>query len=263
MSAAISVICTFFNAQDTLPATLDSLCAQTAKDAEFILVDDCSTDGSILIAERFCTEDRRFVLHQNPIRGRGHALNLAVANASADYIAVLDADDVAHPNWIESALEAMEQNPEFAVVGFNRLYIGEGEHPRWQGDNRLADCPPTDVSARLGRENAISHSGVVMRKRNMLETGGYAAERNDHFDYDLWIRLIRSGNQVGRTDLIRVAKRYHPGQKFAGRRGYFLGSLLLQIHAIRSADSGYYNLVWLAARTARKAARAFRRGFMR
>jgi glycosyltransferase involved in cell wall biosynthesis len=258
MSASVSVICTFFNAEDTLSATLESLRRQTAEEAEFVLVDDCSTDRSATIAEAFAAEDRRFVVHRNPVRGRGRALNHAVAKASAEYVAVLDADDVAHPSWIESAHRAMEQNADFAVIGFNRLYIGAGEQPAWPADPGVADAAPTNVSKRVARENPIPHSGAMIRRRWLLALGGYAAERGSHFDYDLWIRIVGAGGQIGKTELVRVAKRYHAGQKFAAKKGYFFGSLLLQVQAIRAVGD-YRGLRWPAVRIAKRLVRWLRR----
>jgi glycosyltransferase involved in cell wall biosynthesis len=258
MSTAISVVCTFFNAEETLGATLESLRQQTAEEVEFVLVDDCSTDRSSAIAEAFEIRDRRFVLHRNPARGRGQALNHAVAKATASYVAVLDADDVAHPSWIESARRAMEKNTEFAVIGFNRLYIGAGEQPTWPEDSGAADAAPVNVSKRVARENPISHSGAVIRRRWLLDLGGYAAERAGHFDYDLWIRIVKAGGQIGRTELIRVAKRYHAGQKFAATKGYFLGSVLLQLQAIRVVGD-YRDLRQPAVRIAKRLVRGLRR----
>jgi glycosyltransferase involved in cell wall biosynthesis len=256
MSVAVSVICTFFNAEDTLEATLESLRRQIAEAAEFVMIDDSSTDRSASIAEAFCAEDRRFVLHTNPVRGRGHALNYGVAKASGKYVAVLDADDVAHPGWLESAYRAMEQHPDYAVIGFDRLFIGAGERPSWSADP--GDAEPINVSKRVARENPISHSGAVIRRRWLLELGGYAAERRGHFDYDLWIRSVGAGGQIGKTGLVRVAKRYHAGQKFAAKKGYFFGSLLLQVQAIKTIGD-YRSLHWPAIRIGKRLVRRLRR----
>jgi glycosyltransferase involved in cell wall biosynthesis len=258
MSVPVSVICTFFNAEDTLEETLESLRRQIAEAAEFVMIDDSSTDRSASIAEAFCAEDRRFILHTNPVRGRGHALNYGVAKASGKYVAVLDADDVAHPGWLKSAYRAMEEYPDFAVIGFDRLFIGAGERPLWSADPGVANAAPTNVSKRVARENPVPHSGAVIRKRWLLALGGYAAERGSHFDYDLWIRIVGAGGQIGKTELVRIAKRYHAGQKFAARNGYFFGSLLLQVQAIR-AIGDYRDLPWPAVRIAKRLARWLRR----
>ena len=118
MRPAISVICTFLNAEDTIRETLESLVVQSMAEAYFVLVDDGSTDLSATIAEHFTMRDTRFVLQRNPSPGRVRALNLAVAATEFEYLAVLDADDVAHPDWLADAVAAMRANPEFAVIGF-------------------------------------------------------------------------------------------------------------------------------------------------
>src|SRR5262245_38420364 len=94
---SVSLICTFFNAEDTLEATLRSLQGQIAAEVQFILIDDGSVDRCVAIAEEICIGDTRFVLHKNPIHGRGRALNFAIEKVSSEYVAILDADDVAHP----------------------------------------------------------------------------------------------------------------------------------------------------------------------
>ena len=78
---AVSVICTFLDAAETLEATLDSLARQTTRDVRFILVDDGSSDASAAIAERFVAESDSFALYRNPRPGRGRALNLGVAKS--------------------------------------------------------------------------------------------------------------------------------------------------------------------------------------
>lgn len=96
----ISVIVPFWNAEQWLGRCLDSLLIQ--KDAEFILVDDDSTDGSLDIAYEYCNRDQRFTLLRNHnLRGVSGARNEGLDYASGDYITFLDADDVMLPNAIK------------------------------------------------------------------------------------------------------------------------------------------------------------------
>lgn len=106
--ASIDLLCTFFNAAATLEPTLASLSSQTLADARFILVDDGSTDDSAAIARAFCDKDGRFALFTNADRGRGKALNFALSQGSAPLVAILDADDLAHPTWLETACAVMD-----------------------------------------------------------------------------------------------------------------------------------------------------------
>jgi glycosyltransferase involved in cell wall biosynthesis len=260
MPSSVSVICTFLNAEDTLEATLRSLEDQTAADAQFILVDDGSVDRSVAIAEAFCRRDPRFVLYKNPVRGRGHALNFAVAKASSEHVAILDADDLAYRTWLDDALMLMRERPEFAAIGFERLSIRADEQPQWEmAAPTVTETAPKNVTRGLARANLLPHSGAIIRQSRLAEVGGYDARRQSLFDYDLWIRLAVAGHQLGRSELIRIAKRYHRGQKFAHSKRYALASLKVQYRAILGIDRDYRNFVWLAWRAIREFARYLRR----
>lgn len=260
MTPSISVICTFFNAEDTLEATLRSLQDQTAADARFILVDDGSADHSGAIAEAFCRSDPRFVFYKNPVHGRGHALNFAVAKAGSEYVAILDADDLAYPTWLDDALRLMRECPEFAVIGFERLSIRGDVQPQWEAAARpVAEPAPQDVTRGLARANLLPHSGAVIRTSRLVAVGCYDACRQSLFDYDLWIRLAVAGDQLGRSRLVRIAKRYHEGQKFAHSKRYVLTSLKVQCRAILGIDRDYRNFLWLAWRAFREFARYLKR----
>lgn len=230
--ASIDLLCTFFNAAATLEPTLASLSSQTLADARFILVDDGSTDDSAAIAQVFCDQDSRFALFTNADRGRGKALNFALAQGCAPLVAILDADDLAHPTWLETACAAMDDRPDMAAISFERLMIGPGETADWTLIQPQATVL-TDVTHRLGRKNQLSHSGSCIRRDAMQAVGNYALNRRSHFDYDLWVRLGAAGFRLARCAPVRIAKRYHFGQKFAWSPGYFLSTFEVQRRAIR------------------------------
>lgn len=248
MPPAVSVICTFLNAEDTLAATLGSLRLQTTAEARVILVDDGSTDGSAAIAEQFEAGDSRFVLHRNPSPGRVRALRLALAAAESEYVAVLDADDIAHPAWLSDALTIMRAKPEFAVIGFERLFIRGLEEPEWAAKQPSARV--RNVTRRLARGNLIGHSGAVIHRPRLLAVGGYDARLVILEDYDLWIRLAEAGHSLGISELVRIAKRYHEGQKFARSRGFSFAAWKAQLRAVMVIDRNYRNFLRLGLRVA-------------
>jgi glycosyltransferase involved in cell wall biosynthesis len=259
MPSAVSVICTFLNAEDTLEFTLESLRGQTSGEAEFTLVDDGSTDRSPVIAESFCARDPRFALHRNPDPGRGRALNLGVASTAAEFVAILDADDLAHPAWLADGIAALRHRLEFAVIGFERLYIRDLEQPQWPAEPGPATAPIEDVTLRLAHANVLGHSGVILRKAALAEVGGYDAGRSSLLDYDLWIRLAESGARLGISNEVRIAKRYHEGQKFAHMKGYSVAAWKEQLRAVRAIDPDYRNYLRLGLRVVRDATRGPRR----
>jgi glycosyltransferase involved in cell wall biosynthesis len=252
------IICTFFNAAGTLPRTLSALTVQTETRIRIVLVDDGSTDESVALAETAALADPRIVLLRNPVKGRGQALNYGVAHSDAPLIAIMDADDVAHPRWIEDAVSIMATHSRHAAMGCARTYIYGQGNPQWPAESG-ATSPPRDVTATLGRGNPLCHSGSVIRREALVAVGGYDAARADNFDYDLWVRLMLAGRTLAVNDQVRLAKRYHGGQKFAVASGYVRSSLKVQVRAIRRKGGNPIDWLWVLARFVRETVRQRRR----
>ncbi len=111
----VSVIVPLYNVEAYLPACLDSLCAQTHRDFEVILVDDGSTDGSGAICERYAAADGRFkVVHQQNA-GVAAARNAGLDQVRGAYISFVDSDDEVSPRFLETLLGA---DADIAQCGF-------------------------------------------------------------------------------------------------------------------------------------------------
>lgn len=262
MTHSVSVICTFLNAEQTLAPTLDSLRAQTDQNARFLLVDDGSSDGGPAIARRFCDTDPRFVLLKNPDAGRSRALNLGLRNADSPFVAILDADDVAHPEWLSDGAETLRQLTRFAVLGFERQIIRDLQPVEWGVSAASEGVAVDDVTRRLAHGNVIGHSGAILRRESLVHVGAYDEGRPYLVDYDLWIRLAERGHRIARSSRVRVAKRYHQDQKFGHRRGMRAAALRMQLRAVMAIDrspQSFLSLGWNAAREfSRRPRRALR-----
>lgn len=93
MQVKISIIIPIYNAEDSLPKTLDSVLSQDLTEIEVLCVDDGSTDGTRAMLERYGEKDSRIkVLHQKN-QNAAIARNNAMAKASGEFIAFMDADD--------------------------------------------------------------------------------------------------------------------------------------------------------------------------
>lgn len=254
------ILCTFLDAEDTLPRTLDSLARQTEAAIRVWLVDDGSRDASARIAADRASADPRFTAVTSPVHGRGHALNHGASLGSAPFLAIMDADDLAHPRWIEDALAAMGRQEGIAAMGFGRQYLYGPAEPTWPTDahetSRLED-----VTARLGRTNPVCHSGSVIRRGAFQSVGGYDDGRTSNFDYDLWVRLAMARYRLANNSLVRVGKRYHAGQKFSHRPGFYRSSLEVQARAIRQVSRNPADWIPYLSRAVLFAFRSRRRAF--
>jgi teichuronic acid biosynthesis glycosyltransferase TuaG len=211
---AVSVICTARNAAPTIEATIRSIVAQELQNWEMLVVDDGSTDDTASIVNRLAESNPRIRLIATSGVGRGRALNLALAEARADLVANIDADDESHPYRLRCQLEAMKQNPQFAIMATEWFRVYDAASPVWPEIDAGASFAVEDITRSLAVSNPICHSSAMMRKVAIIGLGGYDEARRFVFDYDLWARSAAAGLRLGRIQLPLVAKRIHPGQHF-------------------------------------------------
>ena len=104
MGAQVSVIIPAFNAEETLGRCLDSVLGQNVE-LEVIIVDDCSTDGTATLCERYAERDRRVRLLRNSENiGQGLSRNRGIETARGTFLAFVDADDYLAPHMYEDLL---------------------------------------------------------------------------------------------------------------------------------------------------------------
>ena len=106
----VSIITPLFNAERYVSETIKSVLNQSYQNWEMIIVDDCSSDQSVSIVEKFLVNDKRIRILKNDINlGPGGSRNKAINAASGDIIAFLDSDDIWHPEKLSKHLEFMEK----------------------------------------------------------------------------------------------------------------------------------------------------------
>jgi glycosyltransferase involved in cell wall biosynthesis len=171
-TARVSVLMTVYNASPYLREALDSLMAQTFGDWELIAVENGSTDESPQILRSYV--DPRIKIFTLPKNiGRTPGLLYGAARASGEFIAVLDADDVALPERLARQVRALDENPALGMVGAWTELIDEDSRPfgmlRPSGDHAaLVD--------QLGWTNPFVHSATTFRRAIMEQVGGYPAD---------------------------------------------------------------------------------------
>ncbi len=207
MSCRVSVIMPIYNAERFLHEALDSVLSQTFKDFECILVNDASTDGSVRIIQAF--HDPRIVLLEND-RNRGvtYSLNRALEIAQGKYIVRMDADDIMHTNRIAKQLEAMESDPEIAVLSAKIRFINaDGEETGfWNHDQSATSA--AEIRNLMPATNCIAHPSVMMR-REMILKFRYSYKQKGAEDWDLWLRLLNAGYRIEKLDEVLLSYRVH------------------------------------------------------
>ena len=101
MQAKVSVIIPVYNTAPYLREALDSICKQTLKELEIIVIDDGSTDESPQIINEYARNDSRIKIFQQPNQGQGVARNLGLSHASGEYTYFMDSDDILQNDALE------------------------------------------------------------------------------------------------------------------------------------------------------------------
>lgn len=198
-SPTISVLMPVYNAERYVAKAVQSILDQTYRDFEFLIIDDGSTDGSLAILREFEKLDPRIRLISRPNTGIVVALNEMLGLARGEFLARMDADDVAMPQRFEVQIDFFRSRPGVACVGSFVEFI--------DARDRLLRIENTahendDIQSRLLRgECPICHPSVMMRAKAVRDVGGYRASFQPAEDRDLWLRLGE------RFELYNVPKR--------------------------------------------------------
>lgn len=123
----VSIIIPAYNCEKWLPACLESVCAQTYKDWQAIIVDDGSTDGTGTIADDFAKKDSRFTVVHQKNGGSSVARNAGLERVTGEYVYMLDGDDRIAPQLLEHCLAALESHPEASFVTFDFVEVQPNE----------------------------------------------------------------------------------------------------------------------------------------
>ena len=117
-SPAVSVLMPAYNAEKYIGEAIESILNQTFTDFEFIIIDDCSTDGTWDIIQEYAKRDSRISISRNEENLQiSRTRNKLVEKAKGDYIVWQDADDISLPYRIKEQYEFMEAHPEVGICG--------------------------------------------------------------------------------------------------------------------------------------------------
>lgn len=197
----ISTIMSVYNAERYLSKSIESILKQTLDDFEFIVVNDGSTDRSSVILEYYVSQDSRIRLINQENKGLTKSLNKALALATGDYIARMDADDISMPERFELQLDFLENNPSCVAVSSDVLQIDLDGDPISRMGVLLSHA---EIEAELlkGKGGVLRHPAVLMRSEALIAIDGYRDSYTTAQDLDLFLRLTEKGQLANLPDVL-------------------------------------------------------------
>jgi hypothetical protein len=197
----IAVIIPAFNSSAHLDQALASLAGQTAAPSAVVVADDCSADNTVELARRWQDRLPIRVIRLERNQGPGVARHLAIQSSSAPLLAMLDADDVLLPDHLETMAAAHRAAPGLISARELQWYPGIGL------------SGPSGVPGRPGQLHALLRSNFVnfaLFSRDLYESaGGFRSLHSE--DWDLWIRMLRTGARLTMTSHPTAIHRVRPG----------------------------------------------------
>lgn len=189
----ISVLMPVFNGERFLATAVESVLVQTVRDFELIVVDDGSTDGTSAILQRYARADGRVRVVESDHGGISAALNRGIAAARYEWIARMDADDVAAPDRFARQLAAAAAHPRVVVWGAYARHINAAG--KVLGVSRTGPTSE-DEFRRLrskGKDVHIIHPTAMLRKDVVVAAGGYDGRFDYCEDFELFDRMAEHG----------------------------------------------------------------------
>ncbi|MEW4571272.1 glycosyltransferase [Tautonia sp. JC769] len=191
----VSVQMAAYNAERYVAEAVESILAQTFADFEFLIIDDGSTDQTRAILERYGQADRRIRIISRPNRGIVETRNELLGLGRGEFVAIMDADDVAMPLRLERQVDYLRQHPECLAVGSAvRVIDPDGDPLCVWNEDALTHEQIDRIHLEGGSRGAvINQPAILMRAAAVQALGGFRRRFEPAEDLDLYLRLAEVG----------------------------------------------------------------------
>jgi glycosyltransferase involved in cell wall biosynthesis len=230
----VSILTPVFNGEKYLSECIESVLAQTYQNWEYIIINNCSTDRSFEIAQKYAQGDSRIHIHNNSqflsvTQNHNHAFRLM--SDKSKYCKVLHADDWLFPECMTKMVEVAKSHPSAGIVGSYRL------------DDVLVNCdglpyPSTVVSGRelcrttlLGGLNVFGSPTTLLIKSSIIRNrNSFYNETNLHADTEVCFDILQDSDFGFVHQVLSFTRRENESmtETFALKfNSYILGDLII------------------------------------
>lgn len=210
-----SCVVTSFNCAAFLGEAIESALTQSLSFDQVLVIDDCSTDDSLAVAESYAS--RVTVVANETNLGVIDNFNKAVSLTDSTFVCLLNGDDRYRPEFLEKSLAMIRGSADIAVVATNMALFGDRAEvvatasPWYVGEDGgffLWRTPfPPDYRSQIQVGNFI-HGCALFRREAYDDVGGYVETERPE-DHDLWRRMIAYGWSAAKCDEYLLDYRQH------------------------------------------------------
>lgn len=180
----ISIIMAAYNSERTIAEAIQSIEAQTYREWELNVINDCSTDSTSKILQEYsANDDRIHIIDNRTNMGASMSRKIGMEASTGIWIAILDSDDLWKPEKLAKQIDLAERTNADLVYTGSSFIDNNGKKLDW-----ILQVPETITRNQLLKQNLISNSSVLVRKD--LYQKYYVLGDQMHEDYAIWLNLL-------------------------------------------------------------------------
>ena len=191
----ISILMPAYNAAKYIKEAIESILNQTYNNFELIIINDGSCDNTKEIIQSY-TDKRILYLENSENLKIIRTLNKGIDYVNGKYIARMDADDIALPQWLEIQYHFLT-NHDADVVSGHLLYLSADGKEVYYNERGNLFLTPSDIYNIIPFDTCIAHPGIIFKSEILRK---YRYNENNqvlHFeDYDLWNRMCKDNIKI-------------------------------------------------------------------
>ena len=197
----VSIVLPTYNGEKYINESIESILSQTFSDWELIIVNDCSTDRTPQIVQKYADKDARIrIIHNQVNQKLPNSLNIGFEQAKGEYLTWTSDDNYYLPSALEEMVNFLNQNPEYPMVCAGMNSIDEkgdiiGKFPLY--DNQLIFYQACVGACFMYKRQVITDLGIYSTQWFLVE------------DYEYWLRIRLHYGLIGRINHILYNYRYH------------------------------------------------------
>ncbi|MGF1691962.1 glycosyltransferase family 2 protein [Photobacterium kagoshimensis] len=204
----VSIITATYNSRSYISETYQSILNQSLVEWEWIVTDDCSTDGTFeYLKDLACIDDRLVINRLDVNSGAAVARNNSIALASGTFIAFVDSDDVWEENKLKLQTDFMGDDIDFSFTAF-KIFEQDGSRK-----NRTVDATHNiecfNYKDILAKKATLGCSTVMIRNNGIFDLTMPNLRTGQ--DYALWLKILRNGAKAHIFKKVLTSYRITPG----------------------------------------------------
>lgn len=219
--------------------TILSILNQTFYQFELLILDDGSSDNSADIIREFAVTDKRIKAYYNANAGKSIATNYLVNEATTNWCAFIDADDVMMPERLQKQFAFHQQIPGISASSCNCYYINEeGDSFGMQRYHGLTTVAQYQNTVKQNKFITCSYTGLMVAKKAFVEAGGLSTMYEPCEDFEFINRLAEKRFVLLVIPVVLMKYRIHPSAVTAKNPMLVLDTIVFVKHNIRLRRAG-------------------------